>query len=1015
MKYQLSKLWLCAILGLFTATTFAQIKTITGIITSAEDGKPLAGVNIVIKGKNGTQTSPDGKFSIEAVTGDELQFSYTGFASKTVKVITNTSLSITLQADVGNLNEVVVTGYGTQKKSSLTASVTSISTKQMSKQFGATVSSTLQGLAPGVEILQPGGIAGANVNILIRGAATFGSTAPLYVIDGAFSNSSLNALSPNDIESIEILKDGSAAAIYGSRAANGVVLITTKKGKKGDPVFEFNTVYAQQTPAKKLRYLNAAQHRDFINKVADNSGLPHPAQNDSPTDPTVNTDWQDAWIQSAPMYSANLGLSGGSEYTTYNTSIGYLDQKGLTAFSGFKRYDFRINSSFKKDRLTINESFSLSRQLTVPTANISLGIPTVPLFDAEGRYTSGSTDYYLQNSTISNPIASLHYNERKENNTFLIGSISVGYRILKGLEYKITAGGSYNGMGNFTHRPVYYTLFNNSGVGISNYGNNVNSISETRGEQFNYNIDNLLSYKKSFGSHNLDALLGTSWVRDYFRTNTIGTITDLGAPNVTGTGGTITGQVSAAEQQSALLSYFTRLNYDFDGKYLLSASIRNDQSSKFAKENRSGWFPSISAGWNLHKEQWFSSDLLSQAKLRASYGELGANFIDPYQFNSSLLGPVPSPLGMTPLTFVSAYAAQLFPLDLRWETSISKNIGLDLGLFKNRLTVTMDYFERTNKDLLATVAPPPSSGQTLTQTAEAAKLVPVNTASVQNKGFEFSAGYSKREGDFKWNVTANLTALKNKVLKLGDNIPPIVGPVMSGNIGDNITITQPGYAIGSFYGYEAMGLTDSGTIRISGYDANGKQVFKSIEKGIPSDKKVIGNPIPDFTYGVNFSAEYKSFDLTVFFQGVKGGDIFNWQKLNNYFSYNQGLVVDVLNSWTPTNMNTDIPKASNSLTTQSGKPSTFFIEDGSYLRLKNLQVGYNVNTFGKLGNTIKRLRVYAGVQNLLTITNYSGYDPEVGGASVSGRTVNMTTTTRNADLSAYPNSRTYTFGINASF
>jgi TonB-linked SusC/RagA family outer membrane protein len=1010
---------LCVLL-LLQCSLFAQNNSaVTGIVKS-EDGDALAGASVVVKNaktnfSSSTITDEKGLFTFATLPlGQTYSFtiSYVGYETKTItgyKIVEGGKVSLAIKLKIkAEANEaVVVVGYGTQKKSSLTGAVTSISTKQMQKQIGSTIGSTLQGLAPGVEVLQPGGIAGADVNILIRGAATFGSTAPLYVIDGAFSNSSLSSLNPGDIESIEILKDAAAAAIYGSRAANGVVLITTKKGKKGPPTIDFDAVYAQQTPAKLLHYLNASQYRSFMNTVADNSGISHAPQNDNPTNSGTNTDWQNAWLQNAPMYNVNAAISGGGENSTYNTSIRYLDQKGMTAFSGFKRYDFRVNTSFKKGRLSINESFSLSRQEKEPTANISIGAPTVPVYDSMGNYTSGTTDYYLQNATIANPLAPLYYSDRKVNNTFLIGSLNMAYTILPGLEYRLTGGGSYNGIANFTHSPVYYTLYNSSGVGISSYGNNNNAISELRGDQFNYNIDNLLSYKKKFGKHNIDALLGTSWVREYYRTNTINTITDLGAANITGTGGTITGQINAMEQQSALLSYFTRINYDFDGRYLLSASIRNDISSKFAKDYRSGWFPSISAGWNVHREKWFDSKIISQLKLRGSYGELGANFIDPYQFNNTLLGPVPSPFGITPTTFISAYAGQLFPLNLKWETSVSKDVGIDLGLLNNTLTFTADLFDRTNKDLLASVAAPPSSGQGLTQpSGNSAKLVPVNTASVQNKGIELSAGYTKNQGNFHFNITANLTALKNKVLKLGDNIPPIVGPVMSATIGDNITITETGYPIGSFYGFQAVGLTDSGTIKIISHDANGHQVFKSIEQGGPGDKKIIGSPYPDFTYGVNFSAEYKHFDFTLFLQGVQGGDIFNQQRLNTYFNYNQDVVTDVLNSWSPLNENTNIPKASTRLTSQSGRPSSFFIENGSYLRVKNLQIGYNVNTSHLVNGAIKRLRIYAGVQNLLTFTKYSGYDPEVS---------NNTTFTRNVDLNNYPNARTYTVGINASF
>jgi TonB-dependent starch-binding outer membrane protein SusC len=1005
---------LCILLLLQCSLLAQNNNVVTGIVKS-EDGVALSGASVVAKNvktkfNSSTTTNEKGLFTFATLPVAQtysFTISYIGYETQTVTGYTLTekakiSLAIKLKIKEEANEAVVIVGYGTQKKSSLTGSVTSISTKQMEKQINSNVASSLQGLAPGVEVIQPGGIAGADVSILIRGAASFGSTEPLYVIDGAFSNSSLSSLDPNDIESIEILKDGAAAAIYGSRAANGVILITTKKGRKGIPVIDFNTIYADQTPSKRLNYLNANQWRAFMNQVADNSGIPHDPKNDNPPNPNTNTDWQSAWLQPAPMYSTNLGLSGGNEYSTYNTSIGYLDQKGLTAFSKFKKYNFRINTSYKKNRLTVIQTFSISRREKVPTPTITISRPTLNIFDSLGRYSSGSS----VDGVVLNPLAAPFYTERKVNNTYLIGSLSVGYKIINGLEYKLNLGSSYNNFNNLTHTPVYYTYWDANGNGLSQYGNNINSLSEIRGDQFNYNIDNLLNYKKSFGKHYFDALLGTSWYKEIYRSNSINTIADLGAPNIIGTGGTINGQINAQEQEAALLSYFGRVNYDYNGRYLFSASIRNDISSKFAKDYRSGLFPSISAGWNVQKEAWFKSKSISLLKLRASYGELGANFIDPYQFNASLR-QMPSPIYSTPISPYQVYVAQIFPINLTWETAVSKNLGVDLDFFENSLTMTIEYFERLNKGLLAKVPAPPSSGQGITQpTGNSASLVPVNSASVQNKGFDFSLGYNKRINDFNINVIGNLSTVQNKVVALGTNVPPIVGPIMSATIGDNMTITKAGFPIGSFYGFQTAGLTDSGTIRIVGFDSAGNKIFKSIRDGGPSDKQIIGSPIPDFTYGFNFSAQYKSFDFTLFFQGVKGGKILNWQKLNNYFNYSGNIVTDVLNSWTPTNTNTNIPKASTPLTSQSSRPSTFFLEDGSYLRLKNLQIGYNFNARNLSKIKIKKLRIYAGVQNLLTITKYTGYDPEVS---------NNTTFTRNVDLNEYPNSRTYTVGINASF
>ena len=971
-------------------------KQISGKVTD-KSGMPIAGANIkVLRTKKGVNTDSDGNFTLLAENGDVLEFSYLGMKTKRFTLQEETQIKIVMEEEASNLNDVVVVGYGTQKKSSMTGSVTSIKPEQMQKQIGSTIGSTLQGLAPGVEIIQPGGIAGSDVSILIRGAASFGSTDPLYVIDGAFSNSGLSVLNPEDIASIEILKDGAAAAIYGSRAANGVVIITTKSGKKGLPKFTLTSNFTLQSPTKYNDYLSADEWRTFINQVDDNSGTPRDDRNKMPSTSQINTDWQREWLKPASLYKVNMELGGGSENITYNTSLGYLDQKGMTAFSGFKRYDSRINTTFKRNRLTVTENLSISRQEKTPTPIINVSRPTLPVYDSLGRLTSGSSD----NGVVLNPLAAPFYSERKVNNTYLVGSLGLGYKISEPLEYKFKAGGSYNSFENMTHTPVYNTLWDENGVGVSQYGNNINSLDETRGVQFNYNIDNTLYFRKKIKQSNLDFLLGQSIASESTRRISIATISDLGAPNITGTG-IVNGRISANTEESLLLSYFFRLNYDFDGKYLFGSSLRNDISSKFSKDYRSGLFPSISAGWNVHKEKWFENKLVSQLKIRASYGSLGANFISPYQFNTTLI-QMPSPLYSTSSTPSMANAAQIYPINLTWETSVSKNIGADFGLFNNDLNFTIEYFEKNNKGLLASVPAGPSSGQGLTQpTGGSARLVPVNSANVKNHGLEFSANYKKNIGDFKLNFSGNIASVRNKVITLGDNVAPILGPIMSGTIGDNMTITQKGYPIGSFYGFVADGLTDQGKIRIKTFDDNGNVVYKSIENGLPKDKTIIGSPIPDFTYGLNLGLSYKKFDLTIFFQGVKGGDIFNRAKYDNFFDYSGNLLKEVLNSWTPTNTNTNIPLASRSLVAQSGRPSTFFIEDGSYLRLKNLQLGYNAVSSEKM-----TMRVFVGVQNLFTITKYTGLDPEVSGS---------TTFMRNVDLNQYPNARILNFGFSSSF
>lgn len=992
-KYLLTLLCLC-----LSTYMLAQQKSIAVKVVDTHN-EPVIGASVLEKGtSNGTITNLDGECTLKVSPDATLIISYIGYQKQEVSVVGKNNLNVVLEEDSEQLDEVVVVGYGVQKKSSLTGAVASVSSKEIVKQVSSNVASTLQGRTPGVEILQQAGVAGADVNIIIRGAASFGATEPLYVIDGAFSNSGLSSLNPNDIESIEVLKDGAAAAIYGSRAANGVVLITTKRGKSGKPVVEIDGSYAFQTPTNIPDFLNASQWREFANMVADNSGLAHAPENDNPTYPNLDTDWAKEWIQYAPMWNLNASISGGGENSTFNTSIGYLDQTGMTIYSGYKRYNFRVNSSYKKGIFSLSENIALTHKDKMPTTAFNIALPTLPIYDEEGRFTSGGPDYYInpEDGKAQNKIAPLHYTDRYNKVTDVIGAINAQLDLWDGLKYKFSFSGNYSNAHNYTHTPEYYTKWNEDGTPDKDYGSSRNSISETRSEEFTYTIDNLLTYNKTFSGHSIDALVGTSWMREYYRSMSMSTIDDLGGTDITGFSN-VDGKISAGDTNAALLSFFARVNYDYRDRYLFSASIRRDESSKFHKDNRVGYFPSVSAGWNVHQESWFENPVVSKLKLRGSYGELGANFLAPYNFDAIAYGPIPYTLGGQ--RYVTGRAAYLKSKDLKWETAKTTDIGLELGFLNNDLTIQVDYFVKKNVDLLAQIDLNLSSGQVFEINSSREKPY-VNTASVKNTGWEFMVNYRKQlTKDFNIDATFNLATLKNEVLALGNNVQPITSGAMSSFFNDSPSITTPGEAIGSFYGY-----------KIDGFDANGNFIFSDTDNnGIvnANDKVILGNPIPDFNYGLNISMTYKDFDLTMFFQGVYGNEIFNQKKYTYYFDYSNNVVSDVLKAWSPTNKNTNIPIMKTQNTNGGNSlPSEFYIEDGSYFRMKNLQIGY---TFPKsVLNKINfnKLRIYAGVQNLFTVTNYSGYDPEVSSNALFSRGI---------DSSSYPNARTFTFGFNASF
>ena len=560
-QYLLTLFCLCV-----SMIALAQQKTITGTVIDANN-EPVIGASVLEKGtSNGTITNLDGEYSLSVSAGATLVFSYIGYKTQEVSIGNKTTIKITLVEDSEQLDEVVVVGYGVQKKSSMTASVASVSAKEINKLVTSNVTSALQGRTPGVEVLQNGGEAGADVSILIRGAGTFGSTEPLYIIDGAVSNNGINSLNPNDISSIEILKDASAAAIYGSRASNGVVLVTTKSGKSGKTVVEINGSFSYQTPTKMLDFMNAEQWRTFANQVADNSpAFDRAPQNVNPTNPNLSTDWQDLYYQNAAMWNLSAAISGGGENSTFSTSIGYANQDGIIIQSNYEKYNARVNGTYKKGRFTITENLSIAHtSKQSPPAGRSIMLPTIPVKDELGRYVSTPLldGYSITQSDITNPLASIYARDNYTKKTDITGSLSIGVDIWKGIKYKLNLAGSYLSTHGYTHTPAFASYWDENGTPNSNFSQPYTSLSESRGESFNYTIDNLLTYNGTFGGHTFDVLLGTSWMREFYRTMSIDSgVSDLGAPAVTTYNGA--GTVGSNELNSALLSFFARLNYDY--------------------------------------------------------------------------------------------------------------------------------------------------------------------------------------------------------------------------------------------------------------------------------------------------------------------------------------------------------------------------------------------------------------------------------------------------------------------
>lgn len=988
---------LCLLLALAVS---AQTTTLTGVVIDST-GEPLIGASVVEKGQpgNAAVTDFDGNFSIKLVTPTTIVVCYVGYNTQEIAIAKDqTHVDVTLEENTTELDEVVVIGYGTQNRSKMSSSVASISSKELTKAPVTNVASAMQGRAAGVDVLQQGGIAGADVNIVVRGAASLTSTEPLYIVDGVFTNGGLSTLNPADIETMQVLKDGAAAAIYGSRAANGVVLITTKNGQKGKVKVDANFSFSLQKIANTPNFLNASQWREFANMVSDNSGLIRAEENVNPTYPSVDTDWVNAWTQNAPMYNADASISGGNDHGSYAFSLGYINQKGLIKKSEFEKYTARTNSSWNFGRFYVSENAQITWRRRTPTSTFNIGMPTLPILDEQGRFSSWGPEYYIEseNARRNNPFAGLYARNQFTTNFDVMGGFSAGVEIIKGLRFTTSFSGNYTSKHGFTHTPIYYAMWNEDGTPDDDYGNNRNSLEESRNISSNYTWDNVINFDRTFGKHSVQATLGHSWMREFYRYQSYSTINDLGATNVIGFSN-IDGKISAGETNAALLSFFGRVNYDFDGKYLLSASIRRDESSKFHKDYRTGYFPAVSVGWNIHREKFLEGTAVSNLKLTASYGELGANFLSPYNFDDIAFGPIVYTTGGT--RFSNGHAAYLKTKNLKWETSKTTDVGIELGLFNQEVTFHANYYHKKNTDLLANIKLNLSSGQVF-EINSSNETPYVNTASVENSGFEFMVGWHRSiNRDLRFNLSGNLSTLKNKVLALGENVQPITAGSFSSKFNDAATITRPGDPIGSFYGYTIDGFDSEGNFIFHDTDGNGRITAE--------DKVIIGNPIPKLSYGINLDVFYRDFDLSLFFQGVAGNDIFNARKYEYYFNYANNMVSDVLNSWTEDNTNTYVPVAK--VTNADGGnslPSTFYVEKGDYFRLKNVQLGYTLPDKIARKMYMERLRIYATVTNVFTLTKYSGFDPEVSSNTLFSRGV---------DQNSYPNTRNFTVGFNINF
>lgn len=962
--------------------------TITGRV-SDEKGEPLPGVSIMVKGtQTGTASNADGSFSLDVP--DEkavLVFSYVGYVSQEVVVSGRTRLEVALVVDEKSLEEVVVVGYGTVKKSDLTGSVASVTRDEINSIPAANVLQALTGRVAGVNISQNTGAPGAQMSIQIRGTNSIqGGNEPLYVIDGFPTNQSmLLSLNSSDIESMEILKDASATAIYGSRGANGVVIVTTKKGAKKKTQIDFETSYGVQTLRKKMDLMNAREYATLVNRTRENGGL-------TPyfTEQQINSfgdgfDWQDELFRPAAFKKAALNINGGTDETQYSIGGSLIEQDGIVKRSFYDRYSLVMNLTQKLgNKLKVDVSSILSYINTdrkdpsggnrgggIIGGTLSAPPTSTPM--ADGSYVDLKTLYPFMSNSITNPINSLNEStsNRKENRAMVNASLI--YNPIPEITIKVLGG-----LANHDAQSTSYTT--------NNILNTVSSASMGASRYRSLLNENTISYDKIIDKHKFSVLAGFTY-QDFLNTSVSGSgqgfISDV-TESYDLAAADIPGIPTSSYSKSTLVSGLARINYILSDKYLATFTFRGDGASQYSKGDKWGYFPSGALAWRISNEDFFNVPSISNMKIRASWGVSGNQAIGAYTTLTTLTAGLKS---FGEGTYITYAPGTRLPNNLRWETTETKDMGLDLGMFNGRLNITADYYIKHTRDLLNTVGLPLSMGYTTTIQ---------NIGAMQNKGFELGVEAIPIAKEFEWRINFNASINRNKVLKLY-NSQDILGASIDVNlVQDYLNILREGHPVGSFWGY----LED-------GYDEKGQIVFRDLNgdsRITLDDKTFIGDPNPNFIYGIQSVMNYKNFDFTFFIQGSQGNDIYNVSSINNTLDFGIGLNMprDVyLNHWTPENRNAKypIPKLSTNV-----RSSNRFVEDGSYLRLKNIELAYNLR-FNK--NAIKSLRLFVNAQNLLTLTKYSWWDPEVNSRSSA---IDL-----GIDHFTYPTAKNITVGLQFRF
>lgn len=951
-------------------------KKLDGLVTD-DKGDPIIGASVKVSGTSvGTITDINGKFNVNVTESDKLAITYIGYLSQQVTINEQNNITVILKENNKLLDEVIVVAYGVQKKSDLTSSISVVDAKSLSEVAVTNVAQAIQGKVPGVTVTSDGS-PGSSGSIRIRGVGTINNTQPLTVVDGIPGAPMPDV---NNIQSLQILKDAAACALYGSRGSNGIILITTKKGVKGETRINYNGYSGWQWVNRKIEMLNSEEYIQFHqeNQLINNLGGVYsngwvtlsPRIQQAIDDPTTinHSDWQSELFKPAFMTKHNISASGGGENNNFYFSGSYTNQDGIQKTSNYKNIDIQINNGTRIGALRIGQNlnvYSQSRNNTDPLSSILRQSPLVPIYNISnlGGFDGATDNMDLTNDV--NPIATIYLSPSESNNVGLSGNVYVEFDCLN----------------NFTFRSNVAERISNSdgkSTGITGMYGTVNksysTMSMSLGKGFNSAIENTLTFKKNINKHNINAMIGYTWEYSHYE-NMTGSADKFNvripvsfATVSTDAISSITGSYS----ETAMESLLGRVMYDYEGRYMFTGNFRRDGSSKFGRNYRYGNFPSFSAGWRLSEEPFMekTKSYIDNLKFRASWGVIGSDFgITAYNqeliLNQNLKYVFDNKVA--PATTISNIVNE----DLRWEEQSTINLGVDIDLFNGKLSFITDYFYKKTNGMLISIPIAYSNG---------VSSLFMNAGDIKNTGGEFTVIGRKNKGKFQCEGTFNITIENNKVLKLGNINQPIRGGITN-QFPEGITITKVGQAIGQFYGYKMLGIYQIGDKDIPTGVSPGDIRYDDMIDGksglTADDRTVIGSPFPDFTYNFGINASYKDFDLSIFFQGVEGNSIFNenlyWLEGMKDF---RGFGAEVLNRWTPNNPSNVIPRATQN-TTYNLKISDRFIENGSYLRLKTITLGYNVSDVLLKKLKFQKLRIYATAQNLLTLTKYSGYDPEI--------------------------------------